>query len=94
MNRLDSQNKLLEQTHFSGTYINFVKAGEQPVIISRVNDQVVFNKYVVNNDTDGDGVSNSEDAFPEDPAASMDSDNDGYPDEWNTGYTVEDSTQV
>ena len=43
-------------------------------------------------DTDGDGEEDGVDAFPNDPAASMDSDNDGYPDAWNTGKTQSDST--
>jgi hypothetical protein len=34
-------------------------------------------------DTDNDGTPDKSDAFPNDPAASMDSDGDGYPDEWN-----------
>ena len=37
-------------------------------------------------DNDGDGVINSEDAF-EDPAASLDSDGDGAPDNWNADAT-------
>ena len=44
------------------------------------------------NDTDGDGVNDSEDAFFLDPAASMDSDGDGYPDAWNEGKTKNDTT--
>ncbi|UCE36709.1 MAG: hypothetical protein JSW00_14510 [Thermoplasmata archaeon] len=43
-------------------------------------------------DVDGDWVENNNDAFPEDPAASIDSDGDGYPDEWNPWKTSEDST--
>jgi hypothetical protein len=34
-------------------------------------------------DTDGDLVSDDDDAFPDDPAASIDSDGDGAPDEWS-----------
>ena len=34
-------------------------------------------------DSDGDLVSDDEDAFPDDPAASIDSDGDGAPDEWS-----------
>ena len=34
-------------------------------------------------DRDNDGVDDSVDAFPNDPAASIDSDGDGYPDAWN-----------
>ncbi len=38
-------------------------------------------------DTDGDGVSNLADPFPNHPEASLDADRDGYPDAWNTGYS-------
>jgi len=40
-------------------------------------------------DTDADGVRDGEDAFPLDPAASVDSDGDGYPDHWNPDATQE-----
>ena len=43
-------------------------------------------------DTDGDGTGDNADAFPDDPAASVDADGDGAPDEWNDGYTADDST--
>ncbi|MDG6225241.1 MAG: carboxypeptidase regulatory-like domain-containing protein [Candidatus Thermoplasmatota archaeon] len=43
-------------------------------------------------DRDGDGVPDGRDAFPDDPAASVDSDGDGYPDFWNPGKTEADST--
>jgi hypothetical protein len=43
-------------------------------------------------DADNDGVSDSEDDFPNDPAASIDSDGDGYPDRYNEGKTQSDST--
>ena len=43
-------------------------------------------------DADGDGVFNSKDAFPFDPAASEDSDLDGSPDRWNPGKSAKDST--
>ena len=44
---------------------------------------------VVSDDSDGDGVDDNDDAFPLDPAASVDSDGDGYPDAWNEGATAE-----
>ena len=44
------------------------------------------------NDTDGDGVGDNTDAFPDDPAASLDADGNGNPDQWNPGYTEADST--
>jgi hypothetical protein len=43
-------------------------------------------------DTDMDGVPDLDDAFPDDPAASIDSDGDGMPDEWNPGMNQSDST--
>ncbi len=43
-------------------------------------------------DSDGDGVLDDHDAFPNDPSASIDTDMDGYPDIWNPGKTGVDST--
>ncbi len=43
-------------------------------------------------DSDNDGVNDIKDAFPDDPAASIDNDYDGYPDSWNPGKSVADST--
>jgi len=43
-------------------------------------------------DDDGDGVKNGQDAFPDDPAASIDGDGDGYPEQWNPGKNGTDST--
>ncbi len=43
-------------------------------------------------DGDGDGLGDAIDAYPDDPAASLDSDGDGHPDEWNEGMTETDST--
>ncbi|MCH1554149.1 MAG: hypothetical protein L7S45_06100, partial [Luminiphilus sp.] len=40
-------------------------------------------------DADGDGVDDADDAFPTDPAASVDTDGDGMPDDWNEGATAE-----
>lgn len=43
-------------------------------------------------DKDNDTISDKEDDFPDDPAASLDTDKDGYPDKWNEGKNIEDST--
>jgi len=40
-------------------------------------------------DSDGDGVINRDDVFPDDPAASVDTDGDGQPDDWNDNATQE-----
>ncbi len=42
-------------------------------------------------DSDHDGVGDIADAFPTDPAASIDSDGDGAPDRWNDGRSAADS---
>ena len=43
-------------------------------------------------DSDGDGIRDAEDVYPNDPAASIDTDKDGWPDKWNEGKIEEDST--
>ena len=52
------------------------------------------NAYAVAPDSDGDGVVDSTDAFPNDPAASVDSDGDGFPNYWNPGKSAADSTSA
>ena len=46
-------------------------------------------KYPTAGDSDSDGVPDDEDAFPSDPAASIDTDGDGMPDYWNPNATAE-----
>ncbi|MCU0798745.1 MAG: clostripain-related cysteine peptidase [Candidatus Thermoplasmatota archaeon] len=43
-------------------------------------------------DTDKDGVLDATDAFPSDPAASVDTDGDGLPNQWNPGQSQSNST--
>jgi len=45
--------------------------------------------FKVGVDRDKDGVADLADAFPDDPAASVDTDGDGYPDGWNKTATSE-----
>ncbi len=69
------------------------------IIQLNVNDSMTSSSTVImvnlvgtdHDDDDGDGVNDVEDDFPLDPSASMDSDGDGYPDEWNSGKTGKDS---
>jgi hypothetical protein len=49
-------------------------------------------QIILTDDSDGDGFVDSFDAFPNDPAASVDSDGDGTPDSWNGGMSAVDST--
>ncbi|WNC72821.1 hypothetical protein RGQ13_02265 [Thalassotalea psychrophila] len=55
-------------------------------------DNVFLGSNAVPADEDEDGVLDDKDAFPRDAAASIDTDEDGMPDDWNDDKTAEDST--
>lgn len=93
--------KVGEQELYNGTDAEFSTSDMAPGIYTIslwvLDNYGVLSEEVTQNldilaDTDGDGMVNKEDAFPDDPAASKDSDSDGYPDEWNEGKAEEDST--
>ncbi len=90
--RRNNSLKIIERLTVPGEAIKIISNNGNYVIISKNEDSILFSSYVPSNDTDGDGVDNWDDAFPNDPAASVDSDLDGYPDKWNEGKTSEDST--
>ena len=50
--------------------------------------------WIIKVEGDGDGITGDNDSFPMDPAASVDSDGDGYPDEWNEGNNQSHSTSI
>lgn len=75
----------------AGTPLSIVRAGDQLIVVTQ-EGQPRFTSYTVSIDGDEDGVANSEDAFPTDKAASVDTDGDGYPDQWNTGLSASDSS--
>jgi hypothetical protein len=83
---------LLEQLTFSGQPLRVVGSDAAMVVLVNNGGTVQFQSYVPNDDVDGDGVTNTSDAFPMDVAASVDTDLDGYPDAWNPGRTAADST--
>ena len=56
---------------------------------SATDEQIASSELALDDDDDNDGVPDSEDAFPLDPAASVDTDSDGLPDEWNENATEE-----
>jgi hypothetical protein len=93
LRRLGSTNlAVLEQRTFTGQALRVVGSDALMVVLVINNDTVEFHNYVPNNDSDADGVTNTADAFPLDRAASVDSDQDGYPDAWNAGRSQADST--
>lgn len=83
---------IIEQLTFSGTPLRVVGSDTAMVVLVTNGTAVQFRSYVPNDDSDGDGVSNTQDAFPLDVAASVDTDHDGYPDSWNPGRSQADST--
>ena len=83
---------VVETLIYPGELLGIVTTGSETIVVSDVTGEFVFSTYVPNDDSDGDGVANIEDAFPLDIAASLDSDNDGYPDAWNSGFGESDST--
>jgi len=83
---------LYESLIFEGKPRAILKSLNDFVILTEVDNNLVFNTFTPSDDTDNDGVINTDDHFPLDPSASVDTDNDGYPNYWNTGYSDNDST--
>jgi hypothetical protein len=83
---------IIEQINLSGVPLRVVGSDAAMVVLVNSGGTVNFHGYVPNDDSDGDGVQNTTDAFPLDVAASVDTDRDGYPDAWNAGRTQADST--
>ncbi len=62
------------------SFLMYIVERDQPVMVENI-EVVSFGPP----DADDDGIPDSEDAFPNDPAASVDTDGDGMPDDWNEG---------
>lgn len=90
--RYNARLKVLETRVYGGTTVNILLQPDGYAVIHNDHGSIHVDHYIPNDDTDGDGIPNLDDAFPLDPAASADSDFDGYPDAWNEGKTQEDST--
>jgi hypothetical protein len=83
---------VLEQRSFAGQALRLIGSDTAMVLLTADNGLLRFHNYVPSNDSDGDGVSNTLDAFPLDVAASVDTDRDGRPNAWNAGRSAADST--
>lgn len=93
LSRIDQSNQLLETTSFDGdSLVGIFGTDKALVVLAFRFGKLVSYAYTPKDDIDGDKVPNAQDAFPNDPAASVDSDNDGYPDSWNRGYNQSKST--
>jgi len=87
-----SDGQVLEYDLVDGELIHLQQAGNKAYLTSKTSSQLLVTQYQPNNDTDGDGVTNLQDKFPLDVSASEDGDGDGFPDSWNEGYKLEDSS--
>ncbi len=89
--RLDSTGRIVEARAFDGAPVALLPAANGYTVLTD-QDRLSYASYLPSDDSDADGVSNTSDAFPLDPAASIDTDNDGFPDAWNDGSSGADST--
>jgi hypothetical protein len=83
---------LVEQLTFNGLPLGIFGSDDAMVVMVLESARPIGHYYQPSDDSDGDGVQNNLDAFPVDSAASLDTDNDGYPDQWNAGYSASDSS--
>ncbi len=88
----------IERRSQAGLIVELAEVTGRPTVLVRDNGVFrfhtsggLFYRYRPSNDTDADGVDNAQDAFPLDPAASLDTDFDGLPDAWNDGLSEADS---
>ncbi len=75
-----------------GTPLSLLKDDGLFYVVTSTDGDYSIHSYVPSDDSDNDLVLNINDAFPRDPSASVDTDNDGSPDNWNTGYSASGST--
>jgi len=92
LQRRNSSLAVIEQRTFNGESLGIHSTNAGVVVLTSDSGSLTVYDYVPSEDSDGDGVHNTVDAFPLDIAASLDSDADGYPDTWNLGYSEADST--
>ncbi|MBE0365560.1 hypothetical protein PULV_b0160 [Pseudoalteromonas ulvae UL12] len=92
LSRLNADKKVLERIVFNGEVKALLTVDADYLMVINRGSHFELQTYIPNNDSDNDGVNNTDDAFPLDIAASVDTDFDGYPNEWNPGFTEADST--
>ena len=92
INRFDTDFKVVETFEIEGQVLAIFNRDNHILTLVKNNGTLDFYTYIPNDDNDNDGVLNTEDAFPLDQAASLDTDGDGFPDSWNEGQTGLNST--
>lgn len=83
-------NQILKYNGQSGAFMEvFLDSNDgidKPMGLVFTGAQLDAEPYDASNDTDGDGVNNSNDPFPLDADATLDSDDDQMPDSWETEF--------
>nr|MDJ0788888.1 dockerin type I domain-containing protein [Myxococcota bacterium] len=90
--RWDASGRRLDLAELPGVADDVVVVDSSRVVVASVTTGTELLVVPIGTDGDGDGVAYDFDAFPLDPAASTDTDRDGWPDVWNPGRTAADST--
>jgi outer membrane protein assembly factor BamB len=88
LKRRDVNLNLVEVRHFSGNLQEVKAFANRALLIIKDTNSLQFIDYLPSDDNDNDGVINTLDAFPLDSSASLDTDQDGFPDSWNDGFTA------
>lgn len=88
LKRRDLNLNTVEVRYFSGKLEGVKAFANRALLIVKGNDSLNFIDYLPSDDNDNDGVVNTLDAFPLDNAVALDTDQDGYPDSWNEGFTA------
>jgi len=92
LRRLGASNlATLELRTFSGLPLRVLGSDATMVVVLFENNTVKFQSYVPDDDSDDDGVDNTQDAFPLDVAASVDTEHDEACLRWQLVPTVDES---
>lgn len=86
LKRRDSDLNVVEIRDFTGSLQAVKVLADSTLFILKDGGSLNFIDYLPSDDSDNDGVVNTLDAFPLDNSASIDTDQDGFPDSWNTGF--------
>ncbi|WP_145220074.1 dockerin type I domain-containing protein [Planctomycetes bacterium TBK1r] len=78
---------LVDRVSIDGVPKRLVAAGHEALLASEKDGRLQLERLTLNEDSDGDGRTYQEDAFPLDASISVDTDGDGYPDAWHDGYS-------
>ena len=87
-----TRGELIEYVELDGFPQRIINFEGRLLAITNGDQHTEVHTIMPGGDFDGDGVQNRIDAFPNDIAASQDTDRDGYPDNWTVGLNVGDST--